>query len=144
MIYLKRQKTKMRVKQVELPLSNNPALGRGIDVTTLPEGHLTCNKCNSLLFECWVSMKNHSVEMGCMKCGHSYKLLFPLDVSLTSFGKDGRFTCQRKRDAHHNKVDHSNLGFIVIHNIDIISFGCEKCTTEVLINTKTKSDLVIV
>jgi hypothetical protein len=70
-------------------------------------------------------------------------LLFPLDVSLSPFGKQGRFTCQRKRGAKGEEVDHTSLGFILIHNIDVISVGCEGCSTEVLIKTKTKTDLIV-
>lgn len=139
---LKKEHTRLRVNKVELPLATNPILGDGIDVTTLPEGHLTCNGCGCHLFECWVYLDNHRLEMGCMKCGQSYRLLFPMDVSLSRFGRQGRFTCKRSKDKAGNKVDHSNAGFILIHNTDTVSVGCEKCNTEVNIKIRTESNII--
>ena len=120
------------MKEVQLPLATSEVLGSGIDVMTLPEGHLCCVKCGKFSFECWVYLDNHRLEMGCMSCSASYRLLFPLDVDLSHFGKSGRYTCKR----------HPLRGFVVIHNVDVVSIGCESCITEVDIKLKTKSNLV--
>lgn len=125
--------SRLQVKEVQMPITGDVLLGNGIDVMTLPEGHLSCSKCGKHLFECWVYLDTHRLEMGCQSCGHSYRLLFPLDIDLMRFGKNGRFTCKK----------HPDKGFVLIHNMDVISIGCEKCTTEVQVILKTKNNLVI-
>lgn len=108
-------------------------LGQGLDVMSLPEGHLSCSACSGYKFECWVILDSHRLEMGCCECGNATRLLFPLDVDLLAFGKAGRFTCKR----------HPKAGMILIHNVDVISCGCEKCNTEVDIKLKRASGLVM-
>lgn len=125
--------SRLTVKGVKLPLSTDKILGDGIDVTTLPEGHLTCVGCGGHRFECWVYLDNHRLELGCPKCSHSYRLLFPLDVSISKFGQTGRFTCFK----------HPQKYFILIKNLETICIGCEQCKTEVQIKLKTKSNLVL-
>lgn len=129
--FLKREKTKMRVREVSLPASISPLLGMGIDATTLPEGHLSCTKCKRHLFECWLYGDNHRIEMGCMECNENYRLLFPLDVELPV--KQGRFTCRR----------HPEKGMVLIHNMDTVCIGCEKCYTEIRIPLKKAQGLII-
>lgn len=128
---LKKEKTRLRVKQVNLPAHESPILGVGVDVMTLPEGHACCSKCSGHLFECWVYGDNHRVELGCLQCGHPTRYLFPLDVDMPN--KQGRFTCNR----------HPDKGMVLIHNIDIISIGCEKCYTEIDFKLKNKHGLII-
>jgi hypothetical protein len=130
---LQKQHTRLRVKETKLPEMQSKLLGNGLDVMSLPEGHLCCPKCSGYKFECWVILDSHRLEMGCMACGDSTRLLFPLDVDLLAFGKAGRFTCKR----------HPKAGMILIHNVDVISCGCEKCNTEVDIKLKKASGLVM-
>jgi hypothetical protein len=132
-MHLLKKLKRMAVTPVVLPLTQSEVLGSGIDVTTLPEGHLSCVKCQRHLFECWVFLDNHRLEMGCMECNASYRLLFPMDVSLSPFGKQGRFTCRT----------HPNKGMVLIHNIETICVGCEKCFSEVRIVVKSKSNLIL-
>jgi hypothetical protein len=140
---LKREHTRLRVKACELPLSMSGILGAGIDVMSLPEGHLSCPVCYGFKFECWVYLDNHRLELGCMKCGWSCRLLFPLDIDLMPFGKSGRYTCMRWDKETHTIPIHRNCGMIIIHNTDVLSIGCEKCRTEVDIKLKTKNNLVL-
>lgn len=139
---LKREHTRLRVKATELPLSQSGILGAGIDVMNLPEGHMSCPQCQGFKFECWVYLDNHRLELGCVKCGWSCRLLFPLDIDLMPFGKSGRYACTRW-DKGHKYYIHRDLGMILIHNVDTLSIGCEKCRTEVDIKLKTKSNLVL-
>lgn len=127
---LKKEHTRLRVRQAALPISIDKILGKGIDVMNLPEGHLSCARCGKFLFECWLYGDNFRIEMGCMECGESYRLLLPLDVHL---GKQGRFTCRR----------HPEKGMILIHNIDVVSIGCECCNTELDIKLKKAKGLVL-
>lgn len=131
---------RLRVKSVDIPTNYSPLLGTGIDVTTLPEGHLACPKCKEYRFECWVYLDNHRIEMGCIRCNWPCRLLFPLDVSIP--GNNGRFTCSRTR-AKGKPVDHRRKGMILIHNIDIISIGCELCSNEMIIKLKKAQGLII-
>lgn len=129
---LNKKRERLQVKEVSVPLSTSPLLGTGIDVMTLPEGHLSCPQCKGHLWECWVYLDNHRLEMGCQKCGYSCRLLFPLDVPLV-FKNTGRFTCKR----------HPSNGMVLIHNIDTICVGCEKCFTEIRIKLKTENNLIV-
>lgn len=138
---LQKKRPKMFVREVELPVSEDKILGTGVDVTNLPEGFLACPQCKKWKFECWVYLDAHRVELGCLGCGHSMRLLFPLDIDLLRFGGAGRFTCLRRKNGH---LLHDKLGMVVIHNSGTISFGCEACKTECNINVrKTESNLIL-
>lgn len=130
-IILNSKKRGLAVKDVLLPLSTSKVLGSGIDVTALPEGHLSCIQCKKHLFECWLMGDNFRIEMGCINCNASYRLLFPLDVIMPE--AKGRFTCKR----------HPNNGMILIHNVDVISIGCEKCYTEIDIKLRKAQGLIL-
>lgn len=128
---LTKNKTRLRVKEVNLPMIDSPILGYGVDVTALPEGHASCPQCGKHLFECWLYGDNHRIEMGCMECNANYRLLFPLDVNMPA--QQGRFTCKR----------HPEKGMVLIHNVDVISIGCESCYTEIDIKLKKAQGLTI-
>ena len=128
---LTKDKTRLRVKEVQLAQSESKILGTGIDVMTLPDGHLSCSKCSGYKFECWVYLDNHRIEMGCMGCGDSCRLLFPYDISLP--GNGGRYSCKR----------HPKGAMIVIHNTDVLCIGCELCSSQMLIQLRTKSNLIL-
>lgn len=130
---LKKQHTKLRVKQIDLPESKSPLLGAGIDVMTLPEGHMSCSKCSGYKWEAWVGLDNHRLEMGCLGCGHSCRLLFPLDIDLMAFGGSGRFVCKK----------HPSKGMVLIHNSGYLCVGCESCRTEATVQLRTESNLVV-
>lgn len=126
---LNKTKTRMRVKEVNLPAAESPLLGVGIDVTTLPEGHLSCVKCHGYKFEAWIYGDNFRVEMGCIECNHSYRLLFPLTCQMPP--QQGRFTC----------FNHPKKAMILIHNVDTVCIGCESCYSE--IQFKVKEGIII-
>lgn len=130
---LKKEHTRLRVKEVTIPESHSKLLGSGIDVNTLPEGHLSCPHCKQSKFECWVYLDAHRLEMGCSNCGFSCRLLFPLDVSLMPFHSAGRFTCKR----------HPTEGMVLIKNMETICVGCAKCYTEIQIKLKSHTNLVL-
>jgi hypothetical protein len=122
----------LKVKDVLVSaLDRSDVLGVGIDVMALPEGHLVCNKCKKHKFECWIYGDNYVIEMGCMECGESYRLLFPIDAKLPD--KAGRFTCLR----------HPGKGMILIHNTDVIGIGCESCFTEIRICLRKAKGIVL-
>ena len=141
-----RQHTKLRLKQSALPLAST-IIGEGIDVTKLPEGHLCCSTCSGYKFECWMYGDNRRIEMGCMQCGGSTRLVFPLDIKLDNYSKaapngiygkynaigEGRFQCGR----------HPAKGMILIHNVDVISIGCESCFTELNICLRKAKGIVL-
>jgi hypothetical protein len=133
MAYLNlKRETKLRVK--EMPLN---ALGESkgvttVDATKLPEGHLSCSQCHGFKFECNNDIAAAKIVCGCLGCGAAYNFIFPLDVSLKQMG-NGRFTCKK----------HDGRGFVVIHNTDKLCFGCESCKTQVVIDLKTRNNLVI-
>jgi len=127
---LGKKREKLQVRGVELPLSTSKVLGTGIDAKTLPEGHLVCVMCRGHLFEAWVMGDNHRLEMGCIKCNHTYRILFPLDVT---FPKNGRWTCPQ----------HKTAGTVLIHNVDVVNIGCEKCFRDVSFKLKKADGLII-
>ena len=148
---LTKTKTRMRVKQSALPVSAT-ILGNGIDVTQMPEGHLCCGKCGEYRFECWMFGDNRRIEMGCMNCNEATRLYFPLDIKLDDlagssgriggegfYGRsdalgEGRFQCLR----------HPKKGMILVHNVDVVSIGCESCFTELNICLRKAKGLVLV
>jgi hypothetical protein len=138
---LKRQ-TRLRVKARSLP-DASPILGEGVDVMAIPDGHLSCPKCQGFRWECWVVLDAHRLELGCFSCGYSARLFFPLDIDLFKFGASGRFTCLRW-DKETGKIPvHQDKAMIVIKNSDVLCVGCEACRTEVRIDLITKTNLVL-
>jgi len=135
------------VKPVAMPLGSSLVLGNGLDVTKLPEGHLTCGTCKGHRFECWMYGDNRRIEMGCIKCGSSQRLVLPMDVKLGSVASgdatyqprqqdcvgEGRFTCKK----------HPDRAMILIHNVDVVSIGCEKCRTEINICLRKSKGIVL-
>jgi hypothetical protein len=85
-----------------------------------------------VLFEVWVGIDAHRLEIGCMHCGWSSRILLPMEADLLKFGQ-GRFSCFK----------HGSKGMIVIKNGDFVCFGCELCKTEVVFDLSSKSGLVI-
>lgn len=130
---LKGLKRGLQVKGVPLKTDVSGVLGSGIDVMSLPEGHLSCDKCGGHRFEAWVFLDDQRLEMGCCHCGNSYRLMFPMDVSLSPFGKKGRYQCAK----------HNGAGVILIHNVDVLSIGCEKCWREVRIPLRKSNGLIV-
>lgn len=117
----------------------NQGLG-GIDCRSLPEGHLICTKCKRHSFEVWTKWKSFYVTCGCMHCGEAYKFLLPTDFKIygAEEGSDpleGRILCER----------HKGKGFVIIHNAGYISFGCECCNVEVIVDVTPKggADLIV-
>tara|TARA_R110000868_G_scaffold369704_1_gene633134 strand:+ start:2109 stop:2519 length:411 start_codon:yes stop_codon:yes gene_type:complete len=127
---LKKQYTRLRVKQVSAPLSTSPILGSGIDVMCLPEGHMSCANCAGYKFEASSILDAQRVELGCMGCGQAYRLLFPMDLAIPF---QGRFICK----------SHPTKGMIVIHNIDTLCIGCEICFTELQIKLRTETNIIM-
>lgn len=127
---LKKEQTKLRVREAKLPIVVDKILGKGIDVMALPEGHLSCARCGTFKFECWTYGDNFRIEMGCLECGENYRMLLPLDVH---FPHNGRFSCKK----------HPDKGMILIHNVDVVSIGCECCRTELDIKLKKAKGLVL-
>lgn len=121
----------LRLRSKDLPTSSSPILGTGIDVMTLPEGHMACSTCHGYKFEASVLMDKHRVELGCIECNAPYRLLFPLDVVMPE--KQGRFYCKR----------HPDKGMIVIHNTDVLSIGCERCFTEINFQLRKAGGIII-
>lgn len=148
---LTKTKTRLRVKESALPVTST-ILGKGIDIMTMPEGHLCCGKCSGYKFECWMYGDNRRIEMGCMGCGESTRLYLPMDVKLDdvagtwkffgaegSFGRtdavgEGRFVCRK----------HPTKGMILIHNVDVVSIGCESCFTELNICLRKAKGILLV
>jgi hypothetical protein len=122
---------RMRVKEVNLPLSTSTILGDGIDVTALPEGHFSCVHCKNYKFEVSIYGDFHRLEAGCMHCSHAYRFLFPLDCPLPP--NVGRFTCFK----------HKTKGMIIIHNVGKLCVGCESCKTQIIFDIKTKNNLIL-
>jgi hypothetical protein len=118
------------VKEVTLPLSTSAILGNGIDATTLPEGHLSCPQCKGHLWEAWVYMDAHRVEMGCRKCNWNCRILFPMDVV---FPNSGRWSCKK----------HPDLGVVLIHNVDVINIGCERCYRDITFKLRKAQGLIL-
>ncbi len=128
---LKKEKTKLRVHAYEAPLTGNNVLGEGIDIMTMPDGHLSCAQCQSPWMECQTMLDNHRLEVGCVKCGWNTRILFPIDVDLFQLG-NGIFRCKK----HSNEM-------VVIKNDDTVCIGCRYCKTEVQIKLRTESNLVL-
>lgn len=121
--FLKKEHTRLRLKQMEVPISTSPVLGAGIDVAKCPDGHLSCPICRGFKFECSVVLDSRRIEIGCMHCGWSDRLLLPFSVDLSQFS-GGRFTCFK----------HQEKGMVIINNSGKLCVGCEACKTQVVIN----------
>lgn len=124
---LTKNKTRLRVREV--PISSIGVLGTMVDAMNLPEGHMSCGKCHGHRFECSGYVGGNKVEMGCEGCGDRFYVAFPLDVVIP----DGRYYCRK----------HPSKGMILIHNIDVVSIGCESCKTQILIQLKKAGGLVL-
>ena len=131
--FIVNKKTRLRVKQWEAPLTGDKILGKGIDITTCPDGHLSCPQCARPQFECWVYSDKHYIEIGCIGCGWSERILLPYDVDLSKRFGEGRFTCFR----------HPTSGMIIIKNTDKLCIGCQFCKTQVILDIQSKSNLII-
>jgi hypothetical protein len=118
----------MRVKESSLPKSMT-VLGTMLDAMNLPEGHACCPKCSGYKFEISGYPGGHKIEMGCVGCGDRFYIAFPVDVDLLQ----GRYYCRK----------HKSKAFILIHNIDVISMGCEACKTEINICLRKAKGIVI-
>lgn len=131
--FLKREtpNNRLRVKEMNLPLATSKILGSGIDVTTLPEGHMSCNNCSGYKFEAHMYLDNYRLECGCMSCGNSFRLLFPLDCPLPEIS--GRFSCFR----------HPHKGMIIIHNSGSLCIGCECCKSQIIFEIRTKQNILL-
>lgn len=125
---LKKEHTRLRVKKRILPKSQG-VLGDLLVATDLPEGHCACSKCDGYKFEAFGFPGGGKIELGCVQCGGRFYLMFPVDVNLP----EGRFICRT----------HPEKAMIVIHNMKVISVGCECCKTEININVDTKSNLIL-
>ena len=124
--------TRLRVKANEAPLSGDKVLGQGIDVVKMPEGHVACPMCDTPYFECWVGLDNHRIEIGCCKCGWDTRLLLPIETDLKEF-LNGKFTCFK----------HPKGQMVIIKNIDMLCVGCRYCRTQIVLDLKTKSNLIL-
>lgn len=129
---LKKEKTKMRVRAHEAPLTGDKILGEGIDIISMPDGHLACPMCASPYMECQVALDRHRLEVGCCRCGWSTRILFPYDIDLFVLGGNGIFRCKK----HANEM-------VVIKNDDTVCIGCRYCNTEARIKLRTKSNLIV-
>lgn len=94
--------------------------GFGLDVLTMPDGHLGCSECHKPFFEIWVNPISHLVEVGCFSCGWSTKLILPMTALASANGLGGKFECSKHKS-----------GMVIIKNTDILCFGCRYCEHEV-------------
>lgn len=123
---------------------------------TMPEGHLCCGKCSGYKFECWMYGDNRRIEMGCMECGESTRLYLPMDVKLDEyegsdpsawkfFNKDGSFgRTDAVGEGRFSCMKHPKKGMVLIHNVDVVSIGCESCFTEINICLRKAKGIVLV
>lgn len=132
-------KTRLRVREFKSELKDDVVLGTGIDVLAMPDSHLSCSKCSKPFWEVWVYGDNHRIEIGCLSCGWSTRLLLPMDIDLAKRFGEGKFECQRWSNG---KIA-GHVGFIIIKNNEYLSIGCRYCKTEVNIKCLTKSNLIM-
>jgi len=124
---LKRENTRLRVKEHKVAATS--VLGSMLDAMNLPEGHLCCSKCSGYKFECTGYPGGSKVEMGCIGCGERFYMAFPMDVDLPA----GKYGCRR----------HPSKAFIVIHNIDVVSMGCEACKSEINVSLRKAKGIIL-
>lgn len=122
---------RLRVKEMNLPLATGVLLGSGIDVTTLPEGHMSCTNCSGFRFEASLFLDNFRIELGCIGCGKAYRLLFPVDCPLPE--SKGRWTCFK----------HKDKAVIIIHNSGKLCIGCESCRSQVIFDVRPKDKNIL-
>lgn len=122
---------KLRMKAVDIPLSTSRILGDGIDVKNCPDGHISCPICRGYKFECWSLLDSRRIEIGCVGCNWSSRILLPIDVDLSELGA-GRYTCKH----------HADAAMVIINNSGKLCIGCEKCRTQVVISLKTEKVLI--
>lgn len=120
--------TRLRIKKRILPKSKG-VLGDLLMATELPEGHCSCSKCDGYKFEVFGYAGGSKLEMGCVHCGNRLYLMFPVDIQLPA----GRFVCKK----------HPDKAMIIIHNMKVISVGCECCKTEININVDITNNLIL-
>lgn len=117
----------MRVKEV--PIASTGVIGTMLDAMKLPEGHMACGKCKGYKFEAFGYAGGHKVELGCIGCGERFYVAFPVDIDLPQ----GRYYCRR----------HESKAMILIHNVDVVSIGCECCRTEINICLRKAKGIVL-
>ncbi len=91
----------------------------GIDVTCLGTGHLSCPKCAHNFFDLDIDPVKLKVLIGCHKCGHEQKLLFPTSVFFDV--PPGNQHCRRGH----------NGGFAIIKSDETLCIGCRHCDVEI-------------
>lgn len=128
-IIMTRTKTRMRVVERRLPKSS-AILGTMLDAMALPEGHCCCSRCHGYKFEVSGYPGGGKVEMGCVGCGDRFYIAFPIDIDLPT----GRWFCRK----------HMGKAFICIHNVDVVSFGCEACKTEINVCLRKAKGIILV
>ncbi len=125
-MHLLKGKTRLRVKEVELPITDNKILGLGIEIASAPNGHMSCPHCKGFKWEVWTSISNVRIEVGCMGCGWNTRLLIPIDVEINRLGQ-GRFSCMK----------HPRKGMIIIKNDSCVCIGCELCKSQAILDLRT-------
>lgn len=129
---LLKKQTRLRVKAWEAPLTGDRILGNGIDIVKSPDGHLSCPVCQGFKFEVSKYGDTARLEIGCVKCNWSERILLPADCNLSNL-PNGRFTCFK----------HKERGMIVIKNGEALCLGCESCKTQVVISIKNKGGIIL-
>ena len=123
-----KKSTRLRVHAFERAL-----VGGNIDISHCPDGHLSCPKCQNPYFETWFEVGEHKILIGCVKCGWSSKMLFPVDVDLNLFGKNGKWSCLKHKQAEN----------AIIKNGQCVCIGCRYCMSQAIITLKSETGLVV-
>ena len=139
-IFLKKQaKPKLYVKKYWKSFSTNPLLGTGIDVKEMPDSHICCVNCSKPFFEVFVDSANHKIQIACLSCGWDTKLLFPFDTDIKGRIADGKFQCFRHQEIKDGMIP----AFVLLKNTDVFAIGCQHCATEVILDLRTKSNIIL-
>jgi hypothetical protein len=129
---LLRKLTRLRVRASELPITGSKILGEGIDISVAPDGHLSCPGCQRFRFEVSKLGDSHRLEIGCMHCGWNTRLLLPIDCDLSRLD-NGRFSC----------LKHKDRGMVIIKNNTALCIGCESCATQIVLDMRSNTGLVV-
>lgn len=119
------KKLQNRGVDVSSAVINDPLLGKGLDSTLLPNGHLACPHDNCPWFHVNIIPleRNWKLECYCFKCGEVLNVIIPAKGVLEGESA-GAFQC----------LVHQSAPAAVIVNDGTVCVGCQSCNQEVRFN----------
>jgi len=127
MVYINKKLRKLQNRGVDISSAaiDDPFLGKGLDSSLLPNGHLACPHDNCPWFNVNVIPleRNWRLECYCYQCGEPLNIIVPAKDVLEG-ETAGAFQC----------LVHQSAPAAVIVNDGTVCVGCRECNQEVRFN----------